>query len=309
MYPIKCVCCQEGDILDKYEICSVCGWEDDPVQNKDEFFEGGANKESLYIYRKNYLEQKKEWINHVLIDSLCDTGIVKAFYTTIENNVWKYGKDGSLENCIKLAKTMGITIDDMSMLNQTHTDAVRIITRKQAGEMVSKPISEDGFDGMVTNEKGLMLATLEADCVPVYILDPVKRAVGMVHSGWRGTSGLISVNAVKSMMEKYESNPTDIIIVIGPCVCGNCYEVGAELIDDFSKNYSSEEINEFFITRDNGKYSLDLIKAIRITLENIGVKSENITDTGVCTFESAHLCSWRRDNPVMRSMLTGIMLK
>lgn len=309
MYPKKCVCCQEGIIDEKYDICSICGWEDDSIQNEDEFYSGGANKDSLYLYRKKYLKNKDEWINHILVDKLCKTGLVKAFYSTNDNFVWKYGKDGAFDNCEKLAKTMGISINDISMLNQTHTNAVRIITRKQAGEMVNRPISEDGFDGMITNEMNIMLGTVEADCVPVYLLDPVKKVIGMIHSGWRGTAGLISSNAIGLMVEKYDSKPEDIIVVIGPCICGNCYEVGPELMDDFKKNYSEEDVNNFFLPRNNNKYSLNLSMAIRISLEKTGVKSENISDVGVCTYESKDLCSWRRDNPVMKSMFTGIMLK
>lgn len=309
MYPKKCVCCQEGIIEEKYSICNICGWEDDPVQNNDERYSGGANKDSLFDYRKNYLKARNSWIEHIEIKELCDTGLVKAFYTTIDNSVWKYGKDGALDNCEKLSKTLGISLDDMTMVNQTHTSSVRIVSRKNAGEMVTRPITEDGFDGMITNEKGFLICTVEADCVPVYILDPINKAIGMVHSGWRGTAGIISVNAIKLMSEKFGSNPCDIKVVIGPCICKDCYEVGSELIEQFRQNYSDEEINEIFTHRKEDKYSLDLSKAIRISLINVGVKEENIADTGVCTYETESLCSWRRDNPVMRSMLTAIMLK
>ena len=309
MYPRKCVCCQNGIIEGPYDICSFCGWEDDEVQNNDEYYSGGANKESLIECRMKYLSKTGEWINNIRIPILEDTDIVKAFYTTIDNCAWKYGKEGAAENVLRLAKTMGTDTDHMIMLNQTHTDAVRVVTLSDGGEMVNRPLTKEGFDGMVTNEKGLMLCTVEADCVPVYILDPVKKAIGMVHSGWRGTAGVISSNAVNLMVKEYGSNPKDIMVVIGPCICKNCYEVGAELKEEFAKNYSESEIERFFIPKENGKYYLDLIKAIRIALVKCGIQNEKIEDTGVCTFESKNLCSWRRDNPVMRSMLTAIVLK
>jgi len=308
-YPKQCVCCLKGIINYSHDICSVCGWEDDKVQNNDETYSGGANQDSLLDYRKKYLLERNEWINHISIKKLEETGLVKAFYTTKENCVWKYGKDGAAENTKKMAISMGITTYNMVMLNQTHTNGVRVVTALDGGEMVNRPLTQEGFDGMITNEKGLMLCTVEADCVPVYILDPGKKAIGMVHSGWRGTAGMIAANAVNSMVNEYGSNPEDIIVVIGPCICRDCYEVGEELIEDFQNNYTENDIKQIFSPNTNGKYNLDLAEAIKISLIKYGVMPEKISNEGVCTFENDNLCSWRRDNPVMRSMMTAIMLK
>lgn len=308
IYPKKCACCKTGIIEDKCGICSICGWEDDKVQNCDENYAGGANHDSLSVYRRKFHSKELDWISHINIDVLQNTGLVRAFYTTIDNSAWKYGKEGAYQNCINLSKTLNIDTEQMIMLNQTHTNGVRVVSEKEAGEMVTKPISEDGNDGMITNTPGLLLCTVEADCVPVYLLDPIKKAIGMVHSGWRGTSKSISGNAIDKMIANYESNPKDIIVVIGPCICKDCYEVGGEIIDEFREVFSMDEINEFFIPRKDQKYSLDLRKAITIDLINKGININNIHDTGVCTYENENLCSWRRDNPIMRSMLTAIML-
>lgn len=246
------------------------------------------------------------------IDELEKTGLVKTVYSSVNRFAWKFGKEGSLENCRDLVKNFGITTEDMVMLNQTHTSKVRVVTKKDGGEMVTRPQTVEGFDGMVTNEKGLLLATTEADCVPVYLLDPVKKAIGMVHSGWRGTAGEISLDAVKVMQEQYGSNPADIKVVIGPCICRNCYEVGEDLLKEFMVNYSEEEIELFFVYRrtENGvrKFFLDLKEAIFISLEKAGVKAENMSALNICTFETPAIGSWRRDNPNMWSMVTGIML-
>lgn len=308
MYPKKCSCCDKSIINEKYEICNFCGWEDDPIQNKDDNYSGGANKLSLLEYRRKFEKNENNWVAHHSIDVLENTGLVRAFYTTTRNSAWKYGKEGSLQNCIKLSDTISVPLDNMIMLNQTHTNGIRVVSNKEAGEMVVKPISTDGNDGMVTDTKGLLLCTVEADCVPIYILDPVKKAIGMVHSGWRGTAGLIGVNAICKMKEQYGSDAKDIIAVIGPCICKDCYEVGSELISYFQDTYSIEEIERFFTYRKDDKYSLNLREAISISLVNAGLLRENIHDVGICTYETDDLCSWRRDNPVMRSMLTAMML-
>lgn len=309
MYPKQCACCLKGIIDHSHDICSICGWEDDKVQNSDETYSGGANHDSLLDYRKKFLINNNKWIEHVLITRLEKTGLVKAFYTTNKNSVWKYGKEGAFDNIHNMAATLGIDTNNMVMLNQTHTNGIRVVNALDGGEMVNRPLTQEGFDGMITNEPGLMLCTVEADCVPVYLLDPCKKAIGMVHSGWKGTAGVISVKAVESMINEYGSDPQNIIVVIGPCICKNCYEVGKELIERFQDNYSKNDISKIFTPKSNEKYYLDLAEAIKISLIKSGVKPENISNEGVCTYEKDYLCSWRRDNPVMRSMLTAIMLK
>jgi len=305
-YPRKCPCCNEGIIEEKYDICDVCGWEDDKLQNADRSLAGGANKLSLTDHCREYFKDNK--IKYYTIEFLEKSSPVTAIYTTKADSAWKYGKDGSFQNCVRLANTLGIRPENMVMLNQTHTDGIRVITGAEGGEMVVRPMEQEGFDGMITDEKGLMLCTVEADCVPVYILDPKHPAIGMVHSGWKGTSKHIAANAVRLMEEKYGSRPQDILIAIGPCICADCYEVGAELKDEFTQMYSKEELDEIFIDPHEDKFKLDLKKAICISLQKAGVRRENIYDTGRCTKEDEELCSWRRDNPVMKSMLTGIML-
>ncbi|MCR5507096.1 MAG: peptidoglycan editing factor PgeF [Lachnospiraceae bacterium] len=243
------------------------------------------------------------------VKQLNETGYVTAVYTTKNDTAWKYGKEGAFENCVRLSSALGIKTDDMVMVSQKHTDKIKVVTRANGGEMVTRFVPDNDFDGMITDERGLMLCTLEADCVPVYLLDPLKKVIGMVHSGWRGTAKNIAVKAVSLMNENFGSDPCDIIIVTGPCICAGCYEVGKELKEDFSTTYSDREMSSFFIdTNKKDKYLLDLKTAIRISLERTGVLSGNILDVGKCTRESSDLCSWRRDNPVVNSMLTGIIL-
>ena len=112
------------------------------------------------------------------------------------------------------------------------------------------------------------------------------------------------------MKEHYGSDPKDILIGIGPCICADCYEVSKELRDEFSDMYDESDLEEIFVNpHEPDKYDLDLKKAIGISLIKAGVSKEHIFDTNRCTKEDEELCSWRRDNPVMKSMLTGIMLK
>ncbi len=82
---------------------------------------------------------------------------------------------------------------------------------------------------------GLVLATFYADCVPLYFIDPVHKAVGLSHSGWRGTAAGIGQETVKRMQENYGSRPEDIYGAIGPSICQECYEVSKDVILEFQK--------------------------------------------------------------------------
>ena len=150
-------------------------------------------------------------IDHRCIEPLNRTGLVTAIYTTIRDNAWKYGKDGANDNCRRLAADLNITVDDIVMVSQKHTDRIKTVTGLNRGEMVTRLTDDNEYDGMITDERNLLLCTLEADCVPVYLLDPVNRAIGMVHSGWRGTAANISVNAAELMAKNYNSRPGDIL--------------------------------------------------------------------------------------------------
>ena len=103
--------------------------------------------------------------------------------------------------------------------DQTHTANVRVITEEDRGNGITKPRPYTDVDGMVTNVPGLVLATFYADCVPLYFVDPVHRAIGLSHSGWRGTAAKIGKVTVEKMNEEYGTDPKDIYSAIGPSIC------------------------------------------------------------------------------------------
>ncbi len=198
-----------------------------------------------------------------------------------------------------LSEAVNIPMERMTRAHQTHTDKVKCVTFRDGGYGVLQGFAEDDeFDGMITGETGLMLGITVADCVPVLLHDPVRKCIAAVHSGWRGTAKEISANAIGMMAKEFQSNPSEIEACIGPCICSECYEVGAELIDEFRNHFSGDEIAAFFTKLEKpdkeGKYLLDLRKAILTTLVRSGLKESNITVSKLCTFETEELGSWRR---------------
>ena len=90
---------------------------------------------------------------------------------------------------------------------------------------MTTPLDYSDVDGLVTDEPGLCLTTFYADCVPLFFLDPVKKVIGLSHSGWRGTVGKIGKKTVEVMRSEYGCHPEDILAAIGPSICQTCYEV------------------------------------------------------------------------------------
>ncbi|MBR5933962.1 MAG: peptidoglycan editing factor PgeF [Treponema sp.] len=249
-------------------------------------------------------------IKYWSVDVLDKTGLVKTVYTENSETAWKYGNEPWKENYEKLSSLLGIKINDICTTDQTHTNNVRVMSKENSGEGILESTREKNYDGIITDRKELLLCSFEADCVPVYFLDPVKKAIAMVHSGWRGTALAICKKTVGKFSTQFNSKSEDLIAVIGPCACKNCYEVGSELIEEFKAEFENE-ISKIFLPKplDDKKYLLDLNKAIEITLLKAGVKEENIYTVNRCTIEDEKLCSYRRTGLKKTHMLTAIMLK
>ena len=248
-------------------------------------------------------------MKYITVKSFENTGLVHTVITTNENTNWAQGNEAALENYRALAAEFGITPAQMVRTWQVHSAGVRVVTKEQGGDFILNDKTAPETDGLITNEPGLMLCTLQADCVPVFLLDPVKKVIGMIHSGWKGTNGKISANAVRLMNETFGTDPADVMAAMGPCICGADYEVSADLKEAFLKNYPAEAVESFFKPKENGKYLLYLDKAVRYTLREIGVKDENIFDPEYCTVHSGLFPSYRKSGGTNERMLTGIMLK
>jgi len=246
-------------------------------------------------------------MKYITCEKIDATGLAKTVCTLKGSGVWTMEQKNP-KSFAELGSELGITADKMVRVLQKHTDVVKIVKAEDAGNGVVRPSAFGECDGIVTNERGILLCTLEADCVPVFILDPVHKAVGMIHSGWRGTAAKITQNAIKIMQSEYGTSPKDLIICTAPHICAECYEVSGDLIEGFSRNFTADEISQFFTVKENGKYLLNLTEAIRITSLSCGVKAENFHDMENCTYHTDLFPSYRKENGTDDRMLTGIML-
>jgi polyphenol oxidase len=211
-------------------------------------------------------------------------GVSKGIYASMNLGLSRGDDETSVrENFSIIAKALQISCEDMVFSDQTHTANVRVVTEKDRGNGLSRPKDFFDIDGMVTNVPGLVLTTFYADCVPLFFVDPVNKAIGLSHSGWHGTVDRIGEATIKKMKEEYGTKAEDVVAAIGPSICGDCYEISQDVAMEFKNKFSYEDINNFLFTKGNEKYQLDLWKANELILLEAGVKSKNIEVTDICT--------------------------
>lgn len=157
----------------------------------------------------------------------------------------------------------------------------------------SPDVSRDdlqGYDALVTNVPGGCIGARSADCIPVLLYDPVKRAAAAIHSGWRGTVSRICRKAITRMTLEYGTEASDLLAVIGPGICKDCFQVGTEVALEFrNEGFDMERIWDFRGPKVDGDITggnhIDLPEAVRETLIDCGVKAANIQVSDLCTFD------------------------
>ena len=211
-------------------------------------------------------------------------GVSKDIYESL-NLSFTRGDDETavLENYRRVAQALGTSIDHIVTSDQTHTTNVRPVGKEDLGKGITRPRDYKDVDGMITDQPGVLLATFYADCVPLYFVDPVKKVIGLSHSGWRGTVGKIGKVTVEKMEEEFGCDPADILGAVGPSICQDCYEVSEDVIKKFRENYDENLWPEIFYQKENGKYQLNLWKANESVFLESGILPEHIAVTNVCT--------------------------
>lgn len=228
--------------------------------------------------------------------ALEDTGMVKHAFSTRMGGVSE-GKFSTMnftftrgdnpehvmENYRRMAAALEVDTERMVLSWQTHTVHVRKVTEEDAGKGIIKERDYQDVDGLITDVPGITLVTFYADCVPLYLLDPVHRAIGLSHSGWRGTVNRIGQATIDAMAREYGTRPKDLIVCIGPSICQDCFEVGEEVVREFRAAFDARYRAELSYKKGSGKHQLDLWRANQIVFEEAGVRRENIHTTDICT--------------------------
>lgn len=286
------------------------------VQQKRLEFTDCGGKVSLEYLSFDSLE-RTDIVEHLFSTRI--GGVSEGIYSSMNLSFTRGDNSAAvLKNYERIARAMKGDVNEMVAAHQTHTTNIRRVTRKDMGKGVTAIRDYEEIDGLITDEKGIILATFYADCVPLYFVDPEHKAIGLAHSGWRGTAAQMGACMVEAMKEQFGSRPESLVAAIGPSICQECYEVSEEVASAFEAllvSMDSERILKemetcgFYADREGrtgkvlkpgkspGKYQLDLWLANAIILRNVGIPLSRIEVTDICTCHNPeYLFSHRASN-------------
>lgn len=211
-------------------------------------------------------------------------GVSEGIYSSMNLSFTRGDKEEAVkENYRRISSAMGVAMENIVTSDQTHTANVRRVTEEDRGNGITKPRPYKDVDGMITNVPGIVLATFYADCVPLYFVDPVQKAIGLSHSGWRGTVSKIGKITVEKMSEEYGTRPEELYAAVGPSICQKCYEVSEDVAEEFRRAFDPKYWNILFYKKENGKYQLNLWEANHIVLLESGIPEDHISMPNLCT--------------------------
>jgi YfiH family protein len=229
-----------------------------------------------------------------------------------ESSVYQDDPKNILANYERISAGIGIDPHSIVVSKQVHKTNIHLVTEEDKGKGLYLPRDYDEIDGFITNKPGITLVTKYADCVPLFLVDTRNKAIGLTHSGWRGTVSKIGKKTVMEMKKQFGSEPEDITAVIGPSICSDCYEVGEEVAQAFLDAFSENGYNMDIILRrnDNGRYQLNLWEVNRGIFKEAGLQDDHIHVSGVCTScHSDWLFSHRKTNGKRGSLAAFLALK
>jgi len=191
----------------------------------------------------------------------------------------------------EIAHYLEINAENLAIPGQVHSAVV---------ESARSPGMYPATDGLVTQDPEIILTLKVADCVPVFLHDPSKNIIGLVHSGWRGTVENIVPNAIQ-LMDKNGTETGDIRCLLGPSIGTCCYEVDWEVAKKFDDKAK--------VKMEERKWRVGLHEQIRLQLASVGVQKKNIRSSDICTYESQGYHSYRRDGENTGRMVAFLRLK
>lgn len=184
------------------------------------------------------------------------------------------------ENRALLTHAIGMELGKAVCVDQAHGDKV---LRLDGSNRLPNGGSLGEGDGLITSETGAPLMILVADCLPILYYDPIHKAIGLAHAGWRGTVSHVAPKTILAMGEAYGTRPEEVRAVLGPCIGPCCYEVGEDVHGEFTRIFPWGE--QVFQKTFQANWKLDLAESNARQLLEIGLKEENLIRSGLCTIQ------------------------
>ena len=245
-------------------------------------------------------------------DALTETGLIRHGFSTRKGgeskgkfsglNLGRFTLDDRetiLENYRLFCDDLGICPEHLVLPKQVHSKRVLAVTAQDAGKGLFRESDLPDVDALITNEPGVCLATFYADCTPILLLDPVKKVIASVHSGWRGTLQKITGEAVLCMQERYGSNPAHVLAAMGPSIKQCHFEVDEDVYLAFGEEFP--ELIDKCTLKKGQKFHIDTDALNVDTLQRAGLLTGHIFRCGDCTYcESETYFSHRREGSTGR---------
>lgn len=249
-----------------------------------------SNENVIHIKKENieYLQFKK-LLEYPEIKHLYSLGITRDYRTAKANNekidIQKYNQ--AIQNYKDLCNEINEPpYTKVIKANQTHSDNIKIINQKQIDKNAANQKIEtaQNADSLITNEKNIILATTNADCILFLLYDTENKVIANVHSGWRGTVQRIAIKTVQKMQKEFNSKPENIICCICPSIRKCHFEVGKEVKEIFQDEFKDIDLDKVIEeTKPKEKWHIDTIEINKILLKRLGLKEENIIDSKICS--------------------------
>lgn len=219
-------------------------------------------------------------------------GVSEGFFSSLNLSFTRpENRDNVLENYRRFCRAAQIPFENMVMDSYAHETTVLCVDARDAGKgYLSDPLPS--CDGLVTNDPSVTLITGHADCMAFFVIDPVRRCIGLAHAGWRGALGRIGAKVVSALTEQFGSNPADLVVGVGPSICPDCFEVGQNVAEEFERAFPGLPC---VLECAGERPHVDLWMVAAHQFFEAGVPPEHISLSGVCTMETARLYSHRRD--------------
>ncbi len=218
--------------------------------------------------------------------------------------------DNVFENFNRLSKAMVFDKNSIVFSHQVHDTNVAIVGQKDVGKGIFRESDIKNTDGLITNEKDVVLTTFYADCVPLFFYDEKNSAIGLSHAGWRGTVNKMAEKTIRTMMTAFGTKAENLKAAIGPSICYDCFMVSSDVYEEFKEKipgamglYSRE-------SHVPGKYHINLQEINKFVMMESGILEENIELPGLCTKCRPDLFfSHRRDGSERGSLAAFMSLK
>ena len=237
---------------------------------------------------KNFTIQTRHNLTFIVCDPLTELGFVNAFSTRLsgdaaQQNEFTLGnfnddqKVRVLANRRQFQAALGCESFTLVTAKQIHSDFIRSI--KDENDAKAEP--QEG-DALTVNSPKILLGIQTADCLPILIADPKTKAFAAIHAGWRGTFANIAALTVERMQREYGSHPGDLHAALGPAICAENFEVGPEVLEQFTTKFSYAK-NLISKIQPSGKGHFDLNACNVQQLIEAGLQAEKIYDSALCT--------------------------